>query len=121
MKRLVKNLRREFLIFWGIPKNIYMPISIFSIIFVIFTIIDSNYLLGFSNVFIASLFIALTVSNQKHIEIFIQNDRNTQTVNQNHEFIKNFYKIKYVNNSKEDLDLVLTSTAHQLILKGLYF
>ena len=42
MKRLVKNVRREFLIFWGIPKNIYMPISIFSIIFVIFTIIDSN-------------------------------------------------------------------------------
>ncbi|ASK79476.1 hypothetical protein CF386_10475 [Paraphotobacterium marinum] len=69
-------------------------------------------------VLIASIFIGLTVSNQKQIEIFIQNDRNTQTVNQNHEFIKNFYKIKYVNNTKEDLDLVLTSSAHQLILKG---
>ena len=68
MKRLVKNLRREFLIFWGIPKNIYMPISIFSIIFVIFTIIDSNYLLGFSNVFIASLFTVFLMSESTYLD-----------------------------------------------------
>ena len=68
MKRLVKNLRREILIFWGIPKNIYMPISIFSIIFVIFTIIDSNYLLGFSNVFIASLFTVFLVSESTYLD-----------------------------------------------------
>ena len=68
MKRLVKNLRREFLIFWGIPKNIYMPISIFSIIFVIFTIIDSNYLLGFSNVFIASLFTVFLMSESTFLD-----------------------------------------------------
>ena len=68
MKRLVKNVRREFLIFWGIPKNIYMPISIFSIIFVIFTIIDSNYLLGFSNVFIASLFAVFLMSESTYLD-----------------------------------------------------
>ena len=68
MKRLVKNVRREFLIFWGIPKNIYMPISIFSIIFVIFTIIDSNYLLGFSNVFIASLFTVFLMSESTYLD-----------------------------------------------------
>lgn len=68
MKRLFKNLRREFLIFWGIPKNIYMPISIFSIIFVIFTIIDSNYLLGFSNVFIASLFTVFLMSESTYLD-----------------------------------------------------
>ena len=68
MKRLVKNLRREFLIFLGIPKNIYMPISIFSIIFVIFTIIDSNYLLGFSNVFIASLFTVFLMSESTYLD-----------------------------------------------------
>ena len=68
MKKLVKNLRREFLIFWGIPKNIYMPISIFSIIFVIFTIIDSNYLLGFSNVFIASLFTVFLMSESTYLD-----------------------------------------------------
>lgn len=68
MKRLVKNLRREFLIFWGIPKNIYMPISIFSIIFIIFTIIDSNYLLGFSNVFIASLFTVFLMSESTYLD-----------------------------------------------------
>ena len=68
MKRLVKNLRREFLIFWGIPKNIYMPISIFSIIFVIFTIIDSNYLLGFSNVFIASLSTVFLMSESTYLD-----------------------------------------------------
>lgn len=68
MKRLVKNLRREILIFWGIPKNIYMPISIFSIIFVIFTIIDSNYLLGFSNVFIASLFTVFLMSESTYLD-----------------------------------------------------
>ena len=68
MKRLVRNLRREFLIFWGIPKNIYMPISIFSIIFVIFTIIDSNYLLGFSNVFIASLFTVFLMSESTYLD-----------------------------------------------------
>jgi len=68
MKRLVKNVKREFLIFWGIPKNIYMPISIFSIIFVIFTIIDSNYLLGFSNVFIASLFTVFLMSESTYLD-----------------------------------------------------
>ena len=68
MKRLVKNVRREFLIFWGISKNIYMPISIFSIIFVIFTIIDSNYLLGFSNVFIASLFTVFLMSENTYLD-----------------------------------------------------
>ena len=68
MKRLVKNVKREFLIFWGIPKNIYMPISIFSIIFVIFTIIYSNYLLGFSNVFIASLFTVFLMSESTYLD-----------------------------------------------------
>jgi heme exporter protein CcmB len=68
MKKLVKNIRREFLIFWGIPKNIYMPISIFSIIFVIFTIIDSSYLLGFSNVFIASLFSVFLMSETTYLD-----------------------------------------------------
>ena len=44
-----KALQRELKLFFLIPKNIYLPISIFGIIFVIFLVLDLDNSLNYAS------------------------------------------------------------------------
>ncbi len=55
-------LRREMLIFFGIPKNFYLPLSIFSIIFLIFIILDTGQFFQYASLFVASFITVFIIS-----------------------------------------------------------
>ena len=53
---MISALKRELLLFFGVPKNIYLPLSVFSVIFLIFLILDEGELFQYASLFIASFF-----------------------------------------------------------------
>ena len=57
-----KALYRELKLFFLIPKNIYLPISIFGIIFVIFLVLDLDNSLNYASSFIASFITIFIIS-----------------------------------------------------------
>ena len=63
-------LTREFLLFLNIPKHIYLPLSIYSIIYVIFIILDLSSELKFANIFISSFIAVFIISEANFKEDF---------------------------------------------------
>ena len=59
---MLNALKRELLLFFGIPKNIYLPLSVFSVIFLIFLILDDGQLFQYASLFIASFITVLIIS-----------------------------------------------------------
>ena len=57
-----KALQRELKLFFLIPKNIYLPISVFGIIFVIFLVLDLDNSLNYASSFIASFITIFIIS-----------------------------------------------------------
>ena len=57
-----KAFQRELKLFFLIPKNIYLPISIFGIIFVIFLVLDLDNSLNYASSFIASFITIFIIS-----------------------------------------------------------
>ena len=51
---MYKDFKREFGLFLLIPKNIYLPLSIFGIIFLIFIILNFDEQLSYVSSFIAA-------------------------------------------------------------------
>ena len=63
-------LKREFLLFFNIPKNIYLPLSIYSILFVIFVALGLPDNFKFANVFISSLITVFIISESSYKDDF---------------------------------------------------
>ena len=61
---------REFLLFLNIPKHVYLPLSIYSIIYVIFIILDLSSELKFTNIFISSFIAVFIISEANFKEDF---------------------------------------------------
>ena len=59
---MLKELRREFGLIFLIPKNIYLPLSVFGIIFLIFLILDVHESLTYGSSFIASFITIFIIS-----------------------------------------------------------
>tara|TARA_B100000965_G_scaffold402537_1_gene428683 strand:+ start:694 stop:1314 length:621 start_codon:yes stop_codon:yes gene_type:complete len=59
---MLKDLKREFGLIFLIPKNIYLPLSIFGIIFLIFFILDFDESLTYVSSFIASFITVFIIS-----------------------------------------------------------
>ena len=59
---MLKELRREFGLIFLIPKNIYLPLSVFGIIFLIFLILDVDESLTYGSSFIASFITIFIIS-----------------------------------------------------------
>jgi|TARA_B100001093_G_scaffold84811_1_gene76373 heme exporter protein CcmB len=59
---MLKELRREFGLIFLIPKNIYLPLSVFGIIFLIFLILDFDESLTYGSSFIASFITIFIIS-----------------------------------------------------------
>jgi len=59
---MFKDLRREFGLIFLIPKNIYLPLSIFGIIFLIFFLLDFDETLTYVSSFIASFITIFIIS-----------------------------------------------------------
>jgi heme exporter protein CcmB len=59
---MLKELRREFGLIFLIPKNIYLPLSVFGIIFLIFFILDVDESLTYGSSFIASFITIFIIS-----------------------------------------------------------
>lgn len=59
---MLKELRREFGLIFLIPKNIYLPLSVFGIIFLIFLILDFDESLTHGSSFIASFITIFIIS-----------------------------------------------------------
>tara|TARA_B100000902_G_scaffold380962_1_gene416903 strand:+ start:186 stop:800 length:615 start_codon:yes stop_codon:yes gene_type:complete len=59
---MFKELKREFGLIFLIPKNIYLPLSIFGIIFLIFFILDFDESLTYGSSFIASFITIFIIS-----------------------------------------------------------
>ena len=59
---MFKDLRREFGLIFLIPKNIYLPLSIFGIIFLIFFLLDFDESLTYVSSFIASFITIFIIS-----------------------------------------------------------
>ena len=57
-----KDLLREFSLIFLIPKNIYLPLSVFGIIFLIFLILDFDQYLNYASSFIASFITVFIIS-----------------------------------------------------------
>ena len=57
-----KALQRELKLFFLIPKNIYLPISVFGIIFVIFLVLNLDNSLNYASSFIASFITIFIIS-----------------------------------------------------------
>ena len=62
MKSLSKSVKREFLYHLKLPKNIYLPLSVFAILFAIFIVLELEELFIFANVLIATTLTILIVS-----------------------------------------------------------
>ena len=67
---MYKDLKREFGLFFLIPKNIYLPLSIFGIIFLIFIILNFDDQLSYVSSFIAA-FITVFVISEAHLKMTI--------------------------------------------------
>ncbi len=63
-------LKREFLLFFNIPKNIYLPLSIYSILFVIFIALGLPDNFKFANVFISSFITVFIISESSYKDDF---------------------------------------------------
>ena len=63
-------LKREFLLFFNIPKNIYLPLSIYSIVFVIFIALGLPDNFKFANVFISSFITVFIISESSYKDDF---------------------------------------------------
>ncbi len=63
-------LKREFLLFLNIPKNIYLPLSIYSIVFVIFIALGLPDSFKFANVFISSFITVFIISESSFKDDF---------------------------------------------------
>jgi heme exporter protein CcmB len=61
-RKMLKELRREFGLIFLIPKNIYLPLSVFGIIFLIFLILDVDESLTYGSSFIASFITIFIIS-----------------------------------------------------------
>jgi heme exporter protein CcmB len=61
-RKMLKELRREFGLIFLIPKNIYLPLSVFGIIFLIFLILDFDESLTYGSSFIASFITIFIIS-----------------------------------------------------------
>ena len=59
---MLKDLKREFGLIFLIPKNIYLPLSIFGIIFLIFLILDFDESFTYVSSFIASFITVFIIS-----------------------------------------------------------
>ena len=59
---MLKDLKREFGLIFLIPKNIYLPLSIFGIIFLIFFILDFDESFTYVSSFIASFITVFIIS-----------------------------------------------------------
>ena len=59
---MLKELRREFGLIFLIPKNIYLPLSVFGIIFLIFLILDFDESLTYGSSFISSFITIFIIS-----------------------------------------------------------
>ena len=62
MKSLSKSVKREFLYHLKLPKNIYLPLSVFAVLFAIFIVLELEELFIFANVLIATTLTILIVS-----------------------------------------------------------
>ena len=59
---MYKDLKREFGLFLLIPKNIYLPLSIYGIIFLIFIILNFDEQLSYVSSFIAAFITVFIIS-----------------------------------------------------------
>ncbi len=59
---MIKSLKREIKIFFLMPKNIYLPLSIFGIIFVIFLVMGIGDSFNYTSSFIASFITIFIIS-----------------------------------------------------------
>lgn len=68
---MLSALKRELLLFFGVPKNIYLPLSVFSVIFLIFLIFDDGQLFQYASLFIASFITVLIISENTFKDDFL--------------------------------------------------
>ena len=70
-RKMFKDLRREFGLIFLIPKNIYLPLSIFGIIFLIFFLLDFDETLTYVSSFIASFITIFIISENTFKDDYI--------------------------------------------------
>ena len=108
-----KDLLREFSLIFLIPKNIYLPLSIFGIIFLIFLILDFDQYLNYASSFIASFITVFIISESTFKEDY-QNGYIEQRICEGRSLVSYLFA-KYISN----LSLVyLPMTAIAFLING---
>ena len=108
-----KDLLREFSLIFLIPKNIYLPLSVFGIIFLIFLILDFDQYLNYASSFIASFITVFIISESTFKEDY-QNGYIEQRICEGRSLISYLFA-KYISN----LSLVyLPMTAIAFLING---
>ena len=108
-----KDLLREFSLIFLIPKNIYLPLSVFGIIFLIFLILDFDQYLNYASSFIASFITVFIISESTFKEDY-QNGYIEQRICEGRSLVSYLFA-KYISN----LSLVyLPMTAIAFLING---
>ena len=108
-----KDLLREFSLIFLIPKNIYLPLSVFGIIFLIFLILDFDQYLNYASSFIAS-FITVFIISESTFKDDYQNGYIEQRICEGRSLVSYLFA-KYISN----LSLVyLPMTAIAFLING---
>ena len=91
-----KDLLREFSLIFLIPKNIYLPLSVFGIIFLIFLILDFDQYLNYASSFIASFITVFIISESTFKEDY-QNGYIEQRICEGRSLVSYLFA-KYISN-----------------------